>query len=579
MNILKMSQEHRFGMMSARQKTQVRNQPSQAEVFPLLFVPFPRTLPNGAAAASFFRCVPSVVCLLLLVFCLAGCGMDARDAVVQADKKVYTAIESNWQDDFGTRTDVRVDPNDRRWAMAEAIIEDVRHTQTLHLEQAVQLAVLAGPEYRTEIERLYLTGLDQWDAEHMYALIPLAGGSSFYATDGTDETVSTQGFVGIQQLLSTGAVAAADITLGSLDVLTGDLRSGSSSIFRAAIVQPLLRGAERTVVLETLTQAQQNTLYAVRHFNRFRKTYCASVVSDYYRLSELALRTQNTLDNIRQLKSLVERMEHLTGVARVGQYELEETQQDLLKARDDYLDFQRRYAESLDLFKVRLNIPPQIEFEPYLGDWLMLSESVFAESGWDEQAAVEAALAQRLDLANMQDQIADAQRKVHVAEDALGGDLSLIAAAAPASGRADSQYTIGIEGALPLDRVNEATQYRRALIALTAQQRLYDQHTHQVAAEVRKAWRDMAEAKERYLLQRQARDLARKRLENTTRLLHYSRANTRDVLDAQEDLYDAEDDFIAALADFAVAQMNFLRDTETLWILPDGTYETQLALQ
>jgi outer membrane protein TolC len=528
---------------------------------------------------SDFCLLSSILCLLSSVLCLSGCRMDTQKAITQADQKAYSAIQSKWQDTYGTPTDISVDPNEHRQAMVDAILEDTRRTQTLGLEQAIQLAVLAGPEYRDRVEQLYLTALEQWDAEHLYALIPMGGAMSVYQTNGTDETITSQGYLGVQQLLSTGATVAADITLSSLDVLTGNLKSGSSSIFRTAVVQPLLRGADRVAVLETLTQAQQNTLYAVRDFNRFRKTYCASIVSDYYQLSALSLRTQNAADNIRQLQRLVEQMTDLVSVGRLGRYELQEAQQDLLKAHDDYLDFQRSYAEALDLFKVRLNIPPHVEFEPDLSQWLMLSESIFAENGWNEQTAIDIALSQRLDLANMQDQIADAQRKIRVAEDALGADLALAGSAAPASGDTDSQYELGLTGTLPLDRVAEAANYRRATIALTTQNRLYQQHTHLIAAEVRKAWRDMAEAKDRYLLQQQGRELARKRLENTTLLLHYGRANTRDVLDAQEDLYDAEDDFINALADFAVAQMNFLRDTETLWILPDGTYETLVASQ
>jgi outer membrane protein TolC len=89
----------------------------------------------------------------------------------------------------------------------------------------------------------------------------------------------------------------------------------------------------------------------------------------------------------------------------------------------------------------------------------------------------------------------------------------------------------------------------------------------------------MIEAQRRYDLLKTARQLAQKRLDNTTLLLRYGRANTRDVLDAQEDLYDAEDDFVSALADFATAQMNFLRDTETLWIQPDGNFEPKIASQ
>ena len=515
--------------------------------------------------------------LLIAVASLAGCGMDGNTAAEKVDQKVYAAIDTHWQESFGSQTDIRIDHNPQRSQQAESLLETVSHTQILTLEQAVQLAVLNSPEYRTEVEQLYLTGLQLADARHLYALIPFAGGAATYRTDGTNETLDYQAAAGAGQWLSTGATILADMTVGYVDVLTGDIRGGSSSIFRAAVVQPLLRGADRIVVLETLTQAQQNTLYAVRDFNRFRKTFCVSVVSDYYRLTELARRTAIAQENVERLETLVARMNDLTAVGRLARYELDEARQDLFKANNDLLDMQKRYAETLDIFKVRLNIPPQIALAPSPRDWLILPDLLGDEAGWTEENAVQIAVEQRLDLANTLDQIVDAKRKVHIAENSLGADLALVAAAAPASGTAQSRYELGLQGSLPLDRVTEANNYRRATIALAAQERLFEQQQHQVVAEVRKAWRDMEEAHARYRLQKEARDLAQKRLENTTTLLHYGRANTRDVLDAQEDLYEADDEFTGALADFAIAQMNFLRDTETLWILPDGGFESQIA--
>jgi outer membrane protein TolC len=523
---------------------------------------------------------------MIAPFCFVGCAMDAKTASEKADKKVYAAIEENWQDSFGSKTDYRVDPNDPRRAEAEAILNTVRQTHLLTLEQAVQLAILSSTEYLTEVELMYMTGLDLSDAEQLYAFTPFAGAGVNYtrtgkddtAGTGPDESVNQQANIGIQQLLATGQTILSDLTIGYLDVRTGTLTGGSSSLFQTFIVQPLLRGSSRMVVMETLTQAQQNMLYAVRGFNRFRKTFCVSIVSDYYLITELGQRAKIAEENVHTLEQLVSKMEALLAVGRVTRFELEEAQQDIHKARQDCLEKQKLYAETLDLFKVRLNIPPQIEVEPSPQNWLMLPESLFTNSEWTEEKAVEIALAQRLDLANTLDQATDAQRKVKVAEDALGADLALVGYAAPDTGKSStSNYQIGLQGSLPLNRVTETNNYKRAIVTMVTQERLHLQLSNTVVSEVRKSWRDMIEAQNRYDLLKNARELARKRLENTTELLRYGRADTRDVLDAQEDLYDAEDDFASVLADFAIAQMNFLRDTETLWILPNGNFESKIA--
>ncbi len=512
-------------------------------------------------------------CAPLLFAGLTGCGTDAQTAVSKADPKVYEAIDSRWPDAHGSRTDVGVDdPNHVRQTQIQAILDQMRRTESLDLEQAVRLAALNAPEYRTEVEAMYLTGLELLDAEHLYAVRPFAFGASAYQRSGSDETVESVAGAGLQQLLASGATVMADLTVGYVNVLTGDVRGGSSSIFRVGAIGPLLRGSDRKVVLETLTQAERNMLYAVRDFNRFRKTFAVAVTGDYYRLAELARRTIIAEENVRQLEEVYQRMEHLATIGRIERHELDQARQDILTAKDDRLDLQRRYAENLDRFKLRLHIPVHLELEPTPHEWLMAADELFDRDDWSEDKAVQTALAQRLDLANTQDQVADAERHVHIAEDALGADLAVFGTAAPAGGNAQSRYTLGLEGSLPLDRVTEAHTYKRALVALTAMERQYENHTYQITAEVRKAWRDMAEARDRYALQKDARQLARRRLETTLEMLHYRRADARDVLDAQQDLYDAETDFTAALTDYTIAQLNFLRDTETLWIEPDGTF-------
>ncbi|MEN6309406.1 MAG: hypothetical protein ABFD91_16790, partial [Anaerohalosphaeraceae bacterium] len=65
------------------------------------------------------------------------------------------------------------------------------------------------------------------------------------------------------------------------------------------------------------------------------------------------------------------------------------------------------------------------------------------------------------------------------------------------------------------------------------------------------------------------------RLDTTLLLMQHARANTRAVLRAQEDYYSAQEGYVTAMTDFAVAKMNFLRDTEMLWIHPDGGYTVQ----
>ena len=73
--------------------------------------------------------------------------------------------------------------------------------------------------------------------------------------------------------------------------------------------------------------------------------------------------------------------------------------------------------------------------------------------------------------------------------------------------------------------------------------------------------------------------MAQARTGHTLSLLQYTRATARDVLDAQEDLLDAQDAETNALVDYLVAGIEFLRDTETMKIKPDGMWEETISFR
>ncbi len=542
-----------------------------------------------------------ICCLVCIAVTVCGCGLDADKDSLQTDKKVAEILDKSWQDSFGPKeTNLLNDPNQSA-VQNNPIIRQLQQTGRISLAEAVSLATQTCPEYQTAREQLYLTGLNQTDAEHLYELTPfasLAAGQTLSKNSSSrlgriyeNEIRGAQTTVGVRQMLATGAVLTTDLMLGSFDVVSGKYRTGPMSIFQAAITQPLLRGANRMVVLETLTQAQHDTLYQIRAFNRYRKTFYVSIISDYYRLLELAQRLQNARDNEQTINTLYQKMDQLTQVGHLPLFELEQAGQDALKARNLVLQTENEYQQMLDLFKLRLRIPQRMEMEVDEQDWQALKDAWLTSLQLDENKAVDAALSQRLDLANAFDQVADARRHVEVAADALKADLSLVGYVSPASHRrftfgaepgdlqrTQERYELSLRADLALDRVTERNNYKRMLISLMQTQRAHQQLSDQVEMEVRKAWRDMAEAGHRMDVQKQARDLAEKRLKNTMLLLQYGRGNSRDVLDAQKDYHSSHDAFLAAVADYSIAQMEFLRDTEILWITPDGRYEQRFAL-
>jgi outer membrane protein TolC len=533
------------------------------------------------------------LCLVLAGLALTGCNTDLAQTAEQTDAAVYEIIDDAWDERYGSQANYTIDSADPNHTVRDI---EVGVLDQLTLSTAVTLATTQNRDYKTEKENLYLTALEQTDIRHLYEPMPFARGEGGYYKDGPVEGAGAYAGAGFEQLLATGARISTDISLGWIDILSGDIRSGFSTIATAAITQPLLRGAGRKIALENLTQAEQNTLYQIRSFNRFRKEFVTEIMTDYYRLLQLNDERINAWDYYFALAEMQKKLKKRTVAGKLPRYELEQADQDRLNAMSDYVRAQKDYDDALDAFKLRLAIIPSTPIQLDMNELAALRESVGADIALSPQQAVEIALDQRLDLANVSDGILDAERKVDVAADAIRAELNLIGIANPQnpSGSASlpsrslsngtdleltrDRYAAALQLDLPIDRLFEKNEYRRSLITLMQQQREYLQASDTVVLEVQTSHRRMTEARQRYQIEQKSAQLAEKRTANTVLLLQYGRANTRDTLDAREDYLDAKNAETEALVDYAIATLEFFRDTEIMKIKPDGMWEKSVPL-
>lgn len=532
---------------------------------------------------------------LLLTAGWLGCSPAPETVSRQTDERVYSLLEDRWEG-AGEAADYPIEPFSPQ--QRQERLKGLEEHPVLTLAQAAELAMSNTHEYQAAKEQLYLAALNLRDVQHWYEWTPFARSIGGVAKEGDRdgqggrEGLGAAGEGGIRKLLATGAVMTSGVSVGYMDVLSGDFRSGLQTIFQAAVTQPLLRGADRKVVLEALTQAEQDTLYAIRDFQRFRQTFLVSMVTEYYRLLLYQSRLKNARDHSLRMLSIYDKMAPLVQVGRLPAFELEQARQDKLRAWDGYLQAKQAYETQKDALKLMLNIPQQMPIEPDENEWAALEEGL-KELPMTEEEAVEAALNQRLDLANAFDRTLDAQRHVEVAADALKADLTLVGLYSPANDRS-RRYAFGADPGdlqrirdryeatlrldLPLDREAEKTNYKRALIALAREQRSHQKLTDQIVLEVRKAYRDCRQARERYQIQKEALQLAQERLEKTLELLQVARANSRDVLDAQKDSLQAQQAFAESVFQYSAALLAFYRDTGILWVKPEGGWDIRTAL-
>ena len=524
-----------------------------------------------------------VLCLAFVALTLSGCSKEASEYKKDSDERVYNILDKKWDPNtHGVKTNYKISDTEPD-PQAIQIEKAVPASGVLTLSDAVAIATAHSREYQLEKEDLYISALDLNLTRHDFETQFFGGGAAGYQYDDATglQQVSASPIVGFSRLLQDGTLITTDLTLAWVDILTGDFRSGLAGIFNAAISKPLLRGSQREIVMENLTQAERNTLYQIRTFSRFRKTFVVSIITQYYMVLQQYDRLKNAEDNYAILVSVSEKAEKLTKVGRLPKYELSEASQKKIQARDNIVKEQKLYQQMLDEFKLALALPTDSEFILDETEFLIVKAKEMPIPSFSSRESIEIALKNRLDLLNSFDSIDDAARKVMVAEDAFRAQLNLVASTATASERRqslrgfnnlDSQINAGVELDLGLDKAVEQAAYRKSLITLNQTRRLYQQTQDQVKLEVRNDYRDLIEATQRHSIQVENLELAKKRFDDTMLLLKYGRTNTRRVLDAQEDYYDAQNDAADAAVNYTIAMLNFYRDTDVMQVKPDGMW-------
>jgi outer membrane protein TolC len=552
-----------------------------------------------------------IICGLVGLCSLPGC--TPSNYKKDADEKVYNIIDRKWKDEFGPKVNYRISdvppsPND---IQIEKVIPP---NGVLTLSQAVALATAHNRDYQLQKEALYVKALDLRLLQHNFERLYYGRPKGTYAkVEGVDyvgagagieprfnpgrvaqdlpfdrpgrpdgvELSIDDGF-GFDQLLTDGTMIGVNIASSWGRILSGPLKGESIiSVLSFEVTKPLLRGSDRRVVMEGLTQAERDALYQLRLFSRFRKTSVVSVITQYYGVLKAYDAVKNARRNYNTLAWVYERIEKLANAGRLPQFEADAANQDKLIALDAYIEAEKEYKLLLDMFKITLGLPTTAEFQldPNELEALRKADTIYPD--FSEAEAVATALSKRLDLMNSSDAILDAQRKVYVAADGLKAQLDLgVNTNIPLQDLSSSNAKVfqdlflsGLQADLPFDRVAEQDIYRRALITLNQKQREYELAADTAALEVRQAYREMKEAAQRYKLQSKQLKLAQKRFKDTFLLMQYARASSRRVLDAQNDLFDAQNTATESLIAYTIATLNFYRDTEVLQVRPDGMWE------
>lgn len=447
----------------------------------------------------------------------------------------------------------------------------------LDLFQAISYAIQNSRDYQSQMEDLYLSALDVTLERHLFTPRPFASIDTLYTgAAGNDvdyrSALTIANTVGVRQQLPWGGEITASALVDFVRALNDGATDGESAQLVLSGNIPLLRGAGM-VNLEPLIQTERDLVYQVRTFETFRRSFVVQIASQYFRLLTAQQAIINRRFNYISSLQLTAQSIETFAAGRPGTsfLSVQRAQQQLYTNQNNIITAEDQYQSSLDDFKLLIGMPMDQAL-----DVVAIELEVFPPN--IEQDVVELALKYRLDLQTSSDRVEDARRSLAISRNRLLPDLQLTGRTSIAN-RPDTparqidgrelDYQLGLNLDLPVDRVAERNAYRRSLISLERAQRNWAQTRDSIVAQVRDSIRAIRSARATLEIQQRSMDLARRQLDYANELLILGRAtDTRESVDAQNQLLTAQDRFEVAKANYQIQILSFLRDTGTLRINP-----------
>jgi outer membrane protein TolC len=228
-------------------------------------------------------------------------------------------------------------------SLEQRVEREIPADNRLTLEQLLELSYLHSREYQTQIENLYLAALDLTFDRYLFTIRTRGLSNREPGADLEYENVpSNQDNLrldtrwGYRKLLPVGTQLAVELANSTLWMFSGPNQTNTMTIASYSIVQPLLLGAGRKIVLESLTQSERNVLYSARDLARFRQVLFVNTVSGNGGLLGLLQQRQQILNVESNIEELVFQVKVLTELQsrppRSFETRLRATAQPLLRA-------------------------------------------------------------------------------------------------------------------------------------------------------------------------------------------------------------------------------------------------------
>lgn len=491
-----------------------------------------------------------------------------------------------------------------RSTVPEDVAETLEDPLLIRMADALRIGARHSSDYQNRKEAVYRAALSL-DVESSEFRTSWAGAvvgrySADESADPARRGVAASAEPTVSRLFSAGASVTSRLAVDLARLLTLDRDTAYGILADATVTVPLLRGAGRRVVLEPMTQAERQVVYALYDFDRFRRTFAVRVASEYLGVLERAQQVRNAEDNVERLELSAGRAQKMADAGRLPATQVDQTQQDVLRARERLSSARQDYERQMDNLKRTLGLPVDARIVLDPDELTRLAEAAgeaeepdesaeagaMAWRGMPEEEVVRLALDHRLDLRRAEGRVEDARRAIVLARDALRGTLSVEADATFGERRdigsaergdarirpREGRYRAMLRWDPPWRRFRERARYRESLLDFERAERELVESEDTIKQQIRDHLRGLVQARESRRIQQRAAIVAERRVESTELFLQAGRAEVRDVLEAQEALVSARNALLAAVVRTRTTEWNLRRDMDLLEVSDEGLW-------
>ena len=285
--------------------------------------------------------------------------------------------------------------------------------QVINLSKAIEVALKQNREIRKTVLGLESIGLNVQRAsvEFMFNLTPKAN------TEITGDSSSTS--LGLD--LSKKSTLGTEVRVGAHT--SEDKLTEGSDVHRSTVLvelrQPILRKIGRLVNVESIVQAENRIRTARRQFEMQKTDLIVDVVSKHEELLMLQRQIeyeQKAIDRLTRLHRLTQVREKQGRVTRVDSLR---SDLKLGTARLQYNNTKERLLSMMADYAETLGLPPSTEFT-------ILPAPLVTVNATNLEAAVQTALQNRMDYAQIMQDYDDTQRGIKIARRNMRPDLNMI---------------------------------------------------------------------------------------------------------------------------------------------------------